>query len=75
MEVFTILNTGMITIADLDTEQNTKVCLIELFDVPICMVKFCVVHPFLQQNSNSQVLPGGKKKHSLKSLFTLRKSR
>ncbi|VDI41500.1 Hypothetical predicted protein, partial [Mytilus galloprovincialis] len=24
MEVFTILNTGMITIADLDTEQNTK---------------------------------------------------
>ncbi|XP_076105835.1 Fanconi anemia group D2 protein-like [Mytilus galloprovincialis] len=24
MEVFTILNTGMITVADLDTEQNTK---------------------------------------------------
>jgi len=25
MDVFTILNTGMITVSDLDTEQNTKV--------------------------------------------------
>ena len=31
LEVFTILNTGMITVADLDTEQNTKVSYVQNF--------------------------------------------